>query len=95
MIGSGSTLQVSDNSGARVVECIEQSGRSWGVGDTITVAVKKAIKGKAAAGTVSYLLQTKSSREPVRTGCFMFLLVALQERSLPSVPLPACRSRRL
>jgi len=28
---------------------------SWGVGDVITVAVKKAIKGKVAAGTVRCL----------------------------------------
>lgn len=54
MIGSGSTLQVSDNSGARIVQCIEQSGRTWGIGDTITVAVKKAIRGKVAAGTVRH-----------------------------------------
>ena len=54
MIGSGSTLQVTDNSGARLVQCINQSGTTWGVGDVITVAVKKAIKGKVAAGTVSW-----------------------------------------
>jgi hypothetical protein len=53
MIGSGSTLQVTDNSGARLVQCINQSGTTWGIGDVITVAVKKAIKGKVAAGTVS------------------------------------------
>lgn len=53
MIGSGSTLQVSDNSGARVVQCIENSGKSFSIGDVITVAVKKAIRGKAAAGTVT------------------------------------------
>ena len=35
-------LQVSDNSGAKVAQCITQSGRSWGIGDTITVAIKKA-----------------------------------------------------
>ena len=94
MIGSGSTLQVSDNSGARIVQCIEQSGRSWGVGDTITVAVKKAIKGKVAAGTVIYSLQTQVTFK-YWTGSSIELLMALQWRSLPSVPLPACRSRRL
>ena len=52
MIGNGSTLRVTDNSGARLVQCINQTGRSFGVGDLITVAVKKAVKGKVAAGTV-------------------------------------------
>ena len=50
MIGSGSHLNVSDNSGAREVQCINQSGQSFGVGDTITVAVKKSSKGKVTAG---------------------------------------------
>ena len=54
MIGNGSTLLVSDNSGARLVQCIEQTGRNWTIGDIITVAVKKAGKGKVAAGTVSF-----------------------------------------
>ena len=56
MIGNGSTLRVTDNSGARLVQCINQTGRSFGVGDLITVAVKKAVKGKVAAGTVIHLL---------------------------------------
>ncbi len=35
--------QVSDNSGAKTAQCINQSGRSWGIGDIITVAVKSAV----------------------------------------------------
>lgn len=61
MIGNGSTLKVTDNSGARVVQCINQTGTSFGVGDLITVAVKKAIKGKVAAGTVSISLAANAS----------------------------------
>lgn len=38
--------QVSDNSGAKVVQCIQKSGTQWTIGDTITVAVKKARAGK-------------------------------------------------
>ena len=33
---------MSDNSGAKIAQCITQSGKSWGIGDTITVAIKKA-----------------------------------------------------
>ena len=36
------TPQVTDNSGAKTAQCINQSGRSWGIGDIITVAVKSA-----------------------------------------------------
>lgn len=57
MIGNGSTLRVTDNSGARLVQCINQTGRSFGVGDLITVAVKKAVKGKVAAGTVRFKIK--------------------------------------
>ncbi|KAK9902025.1 hypothetical protein WJX75_001543 [Coccomyxa subellipsoidea] len=63
MISSGSTLEVSDNSGAKIAQCIQQSGRSWGIGDTITVAIKKAAtKGKVAAGSVqkAVITETKS-----------------------------------
>lgn len=34
--------QVSDNSGAKLVQCIQKSGTQWTIGDIITVAVKKA-----------------------------------------------------
>ena len=34
--------QVTDNSGAKTAQCINQSGRSWGIGDIITVAIKSA-----------------------------------------------------
>jgi hypothetical protein len=39
-------VQVSDNSGAKVVQCIQKSGTQWTLGDIITVAVKKARGGK-------------------------------------------------
>jgi ribosomal protein L14 len=38
--------QVSDNSGAKLVQCIQKSGTQWTIGDIITVAVKKARGGK-------------------------------------------------
>lgn len=52
MIGSGAFLEVSDNSGAREVQCIQPSGKFYTIGDIITVAVKRAVKGKVAAGSV-------------------------------------------
>jgi ribosomal protein L14 len=53
MISNGSQLQVTDNSGAKVAQCINQSGRSWGIGDVITVSIKKAQpRSKVAAGQV-------------------------------------------
>lgn len=55
MIGSGTCLDVSDNSGAREVKCVNQSGLSFGVGDTITVAVQRASGGKVTAGQVCQL----------------------------------------
>ena len=39
---STATPQVSDNSGAKLVQCIQKSGTQWTIGDIITVAVKKA-----------------------------------------------------
>jgi ribosomal protein L14 len=54
MIGNGTQLQVTDNSGAKVAQCINQSGKSWGIGDVITVSIKKAQpRSKVAAGQVS------------------------------------------
>ncbi|KAK9804236.1 hypothetical protein WJX72_002728 [[Myrmecia] bisecta] len=63
MIGSGAVLHVSDNSGARTVQCIQPSGRAWGVGDVITVAVQKAIKGKVTAGQVCKAVITETKKE--------------------------------
>ncbi|CAL8466084.1 g5620 [Coccomyxa elongata] len=64
MISSGSTLEVSDNSGAKIAQCIQQSGRSWGIGDTITVAIKKAAtKGKVAAGSVQKAVITETKKQ--------------------------------
>ena len=54
MISNGSQLQVTDNSGAKIAQCINQSGKSWGIGDVITVSIKKAQpRSKVAAGQVS------------------------------------------
>lgn len=41
-------MQVSDNSGAKVVQCIQKSGTQWTIGDIVTVAVKKARGGKVS-----------------------------------------------
>lgn len=41
-------MQVSDNSGAKIVQCIAKSGTQWTIGDIITVAVKKVRPGKVS-----------------------------------------------
>lgn len=46
MIIDGSRLVVTDNSGAKEVECIKTRGRYASIGDVITCSVKKAIRGK-------------------------------------------------
>ena len=45
------------------MQCINQTGTTWGVGDIITVAVKRAVKGKVAAGTVqkAVVVETKKA----------------------------------
>lgn len=55
---------MSDNSGAKVVQCINQTGRLWSVGDTITVTVKKAApRGKVEAGQVHKAVITETKKE--------------------------------
>ncbi|CAL5228447.1 g11584 [Coccomyxa viridis] len=67
MIGSGTRLEVSDNSGAKIAQCITQSGKSWGIGDTITVAIKKAAaRSKVAAGSVQKAVITETKKEVQR-----------------------------
>jgi len=46
MLIPGSRLIVSDNSGAKEVQCIKTKGRFAGIGDIITCSVKKATRGK-------------------------------------------------
>ncbi len=48
MIIDGTRLVVTDNSGAKEVECIKTRGRFASIGDVITCSVKKAIKGKVS-----------------------------------------------
>ena len=48
-VASGNILlsaQVTDNSGAKIVKCIQPSGTQWTIGDIITVAVQTARGGK-------------------------------------------------
>ena len=59
MIIDGSRLVVTDNSGAKEVECIKTRGRYASIGDIITCSVKKAIKGKVS-----------QVRQAARAGCF-------------------------
>lgn len=63
MIGSGSTLEVTDNSGAKIVQCIQKSGTQWTIGDIITVAVKKARGGKINSGTVQKAVIVEVKKE--------------------------------
>lgn len=48
MIIDGTRLVVTDNSGAREVECIKVKGAYASIGDIITCSVKKAIRGKVS-----------------------------------------------
>nr|YP_665658.1 ribosomal protein L14 [Nephroselmis olivacea]AAF03185.1 ribosomal protein L14 [Nephroselmis olivacea] len=68
MISVGTYLDVSDNSGAKIAQCIrilsKQQGHFATVGDVIVVTIKKAnskYKGKATAGQVyrGVILETK------------------------------------
>ena len=44
---------MTDNSGAKLAQVINQSGKSWSIGDIITVAIKRSQpRSKIAAGTV-------------------------------------------
>lgn len=56
MIIDGSRLVVTDNSGAKEVECIKTRGRYASIGDVITCSVKKAIKGKVSQVRAACLL---------------------------------------
>ena len=45
---------MTDNSGAKEAQVINQSGKSWGIGDIVTVAIKRSQpRSKVAAGSVS------------------------------------------
>jgi len=65
---------VTDNSGAKVVKCINQSGTQWSIGDTITVAVQTARGGKVAAGSVqkAVIVETKKEYQRADGSCLQF-----------------------
>ena len=72
MIQMQSTLQVADNSGARLLMCVKVLGgskrRYAGIGDVIKVSVKEAIpKGKVKKGEV-YTALVVRTRKGVRRG---------------------------
>lgn len=46
MLIPGSRLVVTDNSGAKEVQCIKTKGSFASIGDIITCSVKKATRGK-------------------------------------------------
>lgn len=46
MLITGSRLTVTDNSGAKEVQCIKTKGKYASIGDIITCSIKKAGKGK-------------------------------------------------
>jgi large subunit ribosomal protein L14 len=66
MIVAGTKLEVSDNSGAKIVQCIQKSGTQWTIGDIITVAVKKARGGKVTAGSVQKAVIVETKKEFAR-----------------------------
>jgi large subunit ribosomal protein L14 len=49
MLIPGSRLVVTDNSGAKEVECIKTKGSFASIGDIITCSIKKASRGKVEA----------------------------------------------
>ncbi len=68
MIQVQSNMDVADNSGARVVQCIKVLGGSKrkvaGVGDVIVVAVKEAIpRGKVKKGDVQRAVIVRTKKE--------------------------------
>lgn len=66
MIIDGSRLTVTDNSGAREVECIKTRGRYATIGDIITCSVKKAGKGKVQQGQVVKAVIVETKKEVQR-----------------------------
>jgi large subunit ribosomal protein L14 len=68
MIQMQSTLQVADNSGAQLVQCIKVLGGSHrhvaSIGDVIVVSVKKAIpRGKVKKGDVHRAVIVRTAKE--------------------------------
>jgi ribosomal protein L14 len=67
MLITGSRLTVTDNSGAKEVQCIKTRGRYASIGDIITCSIKKAGKGKVeqVGAGIDFLMFTKCGwREP-------------------------------
>jgi large subunit ribosomal protein L14 len=67
MIQTQSTLNVADNSGARLVMCIKVLGGSHrryaGIGDVIKVSIKEAIpRGKVKKGDVMYAVIVRTTK---------------------------------
>ena len=56
MLIPGSRLVVTDNSGAKEVQCIKQKGRYASIGDIITCSVKKAGKGKVEQACLTLMM---------------------------------------
>jgi len=68
MIQMQSTLQVADNSGAQLVQCIKVLGGSHrqvaSIGDVIVVSIKKAIpRGKVKKGDVHRAVIVRTAKE--------------------------------
>ena len=84
LTGCTGAYQVSDNSGAKIAQCIQQSGRSWGIGDTITVAIKKAAPRGAPAAALTCLFTSRISAGGMH-GCPP---AAVREFFLPNFAAP-------
>ncbi|KAK2078082.1 hypothetical protein QBZ16_003950 [Prototheca wickerhamii] len=64
MIIDGTRLVVTDNSGAKEVECIKHKGRYASIGDIITCAVKKGTRtGKVTPGQVVKAVVVETKKE--------------------------------
>jgi len=66
MLIVGSRLNVSDNSGAKQVQCIGTKGKVASIGDVITCSVKKAIPGKVEQGQVVKAVVVETKKEVQR-----------------------------
>lgn len=66
MLITGSRLVVTDNSGAKEVQCIKAKGKYASIGDIITCSVKKAGKGKVEQGQVVKAVIVETKKEVQR-----------------------------
>lgn len=68
MLIAGSRLIVSDNSGAKEVQCIKTKGKYASLGDIITCSIKRSGKGKVTQVCFRGSVATKALHAKSRVG---------------------------